>query len=281
MRIRETALYFLAGSCLWASGSSAGLLPDGDPLWLEPHDFGQLERSWSIHQNPFANGRMQIPVLSAGPTKLSTANPPNRSSLRSETTDSDIWIRFDLTAAGLSQFGLANGPFSDELAYTPQNLINPDQRLQFSAGFLARLSHRWTLWQQTFVDTDPTLDPASRTKEFHQIDSSVEIPTAVLAYEGDEMAFWLGRRWERWGPGWTGSLILEPGAPEADGFGYSWTRSRWSARYRCARLDDFTTDGPPLARYLAGHRLDVAVHPTLRIGLSETALVSSGAGMPL
>ena len=280
MRMRWLAFCCLLGASLLTGAVMASPLSAGAFLWRDPGDLQQLEDSWLILQGPGPDNEMAVPVTSAGPVGIRLGRPDSPASSATTVADYRPWFRFDLCAASLWQGGQANGPFYDELAYTPGELANPDQRLRMSAGFLARLSPGWTLWQRTLVDSDPALDPASRTKEFHQINASVEVPDAVLAYERDGLAAWAGRRWEGWGPGWTGSLILEPGGPPPDGFGYSWTRDRWSARYRCVRLDDVRPDDQPFPRYLAGHRLDLAITPSLRIGLAETALVISPGGVP-
>ncbi|MBU8869482.1 MAG: hypothetical protein KOO60_01290 [Gemmatimonadales bacterium] len=221
-----------------------------------------------------------VPVTSAGPAGFLTGKKGASEPTDKADKNPNSWFRFDLFSSNHVQGGQANGPFLDELTYTPRELSKPDYRMRVSAGFLARLYPGWTLWQRTVMDSDPTLDPASRTKEFRQIDASVEVPDAALAYDRDELHAWIGRRWERWGPGWTGSLLLEPGAPTPDGFGYSWTSDRWAARYRCAQLDDVRIGDQYFPRYLAGHRLDIAVSPTLRISLAETALVTYGGSVP-
>ena len=282
MRNSYVILCSLFCTCLLARTGIAAPLAATTPLWQETGDLRQIEHRWLILEAGRPNSELVAPVTSSGPLK--TVAVPSRARMDSETpaaADPSAEFRFDLAAASLFQVGQANGPFHDELAFVPANLPDPDQRLLVSAGFVARLSRDWTLWQRVRVDSDPLLDPASRTKEFHQIEASVEVPEAVLAYEREALAAWVGRRWERWGPGWTGSLIQEPGAPAPDGFGYSWTRNRWSARYRCGRLDDFGLGDELVSRFHAGHRLDLAVTSTWRIGLTETALVSSGTATPL
>ncbi len=265
---------------LWlATPSLAGMFPVESP-WGENRDLKQLERSWFILENPGIRGSLLAPVSFAGPQWTPTQHPESLSPDKGPNAEFGPRFRFDLCSSNHFQGGQANSRFFNELPFTPRELNRADQRMRVSAGFLAHLAPGWTLWQRTIVDSDPLLDPASRTKEFHQIDASVEVPGAVLAYDRRHLSAWVGRRSERWGPGWTGSLILEPGAPNPDGFGYSWTRERWTARYRCARLDDSLHNVPARPRFLAGHRLDVAVTPSFRLGLSETALVASSGAVP-
>jgi len=157
-------------------------------------------------------------------------------------------------------------------------------RWRQSTGLLVELPGGWTIYQRTIVDSDRALDPTSRMKEFHQISATVEIPTAVVRYRNRGFQLQVGRRWRSWGPGWTGSLILDHANPSADGIDLSYQSRRWSARYACLRLDDFEPgllpEANPLSRYLSCHRLDLQPTATLRLGLSETALVAADGAPP-
>jgi hypothetical protein len=266
-------------SCSAGSAAVGGILPQHTPLWQETHGLDQLERRWILLQGAETDAASSFPVTAAGPLEsaaISTFTVEDKAAAAFKPSG-----RFDWEAAALFPAGQSASHFMDEHPFAPRELETLDFRMRVGAGLMARLSEHWTFWQRTIMDSEPALDPASRTKEFHQIDASVEIPAAVLKYDNGKMAVWVGRHWERWGPGWTGSLILEPGAAPADGFGYSWTRSRWSLRYRMGRLDDFQLEDGPVSRFLAGHRLDFSVSPTLRIGLAETTLTASRTAMPL
>lgn len=272
-------ILLLTPLCLAAAvqAVASGPLSSEQSLWRETQGLDQLEARWALLQGFGPGSAAAWPVTCDGPIDTRSAHgggTPADGPFRPS-------LRFDLHSAMLFQSGQASDHFLSGSFGFGQDLRDPDLRTRVGTGLLVRLSPRWSFRQRVMIDSEPGRDPASRTKEFHQINSSVEIPEAALVYESGEMAAWLGRRWERWGPGWTGSLILEPGGPPADGFGGSWSRSRWSLRYRCGRLDDHFVDDQPVSRYLAGHRLDYSVTPAVRIGLSETALTSSHGALPL
>ena len=190
-------------------------------------------------------------------------------------------LLLDLRASVLGQAGQACRQFNEFMPWLPLNSVSAKIRWQTAVGLQVNLPHGFFINQQTVIDSDPSDDPTSRTKEYRQIDASVEIPLAMVGYHHREFTAWLGRNWEIWGPGFTGSLVLDAQSPPADGLGATWTTDRWSARYRMGRLDDFPGDPEAQARYLAGHRIDLALSPDVRLGLSETALVATDGPFPL
>lgn len=236
--------------------------------WPERTGLQALERQWR-----------QLTPAEASTALIRDAAPDTAHLGRLAPDESTL--RCDLRGSWLGEAGQATGFFRDEMPFAPSDLADPGQRWLATADFQASLGEHWRLWERVAIDSEPLRSPASRTKEFHQIDASIEVPDAAVVYARGRQTVWIGRRWERWGPGWTGSLVLEPHGPTGDGFGASWNGRRWSVRYRCERLDDFTDGERRLSRTLAGHRLDFAPGRKWRLGLSETALVSSATSLPL
>ncbi len=165
--------------------------------------------------------------------------------------------------------------------FRPQKISNSDLRWFLATGFQLSLPAGFNLRMRTIVSSSGQLDPTARTKIYDQINASVEIPLATVNYQVNNLHIWLGRNWETWGPGWTGSAILDNQFPSPDGFGATYSGTNFDLRYRGGRLDDLTTEEINYHRYFFGHRLDFSPVSGLRIGLSETALVATDGAMPL
>jgi len=165
---------------------------------------------------------------------------------------------------------------------------HPDQmrgRWQARAAGRLDLPGGFVLHQELVVDSDPALDPAARVKQYDQVSASIEIPTATVGYRRGGFAAVIGRSWQRWGPGWTGSLILDDRHPPGDGFGLAYAGRSWTLAYRLERLDQLAVAGQAgtklWGRYLAVHRLTVALGEAWHLGIAETALVAADGAPPL
>jgi hypothetical protein len=193
-------------------------------------------------------------------------------------------LRVDMTATGLFADGWRPGRYPLEL-FSPRPTLEEGSygRWRHATGLLIQLPGGFTLTERVIIDSDRVRDPTARLKEYRQLDASVEVPHAVLAYRNGPLLVDLGRTWRRWGPGWTGSLLLGDAHAPGDGVDLAYTRARWSARFFCERLDDIPPDEESASgrhRYLAGHRLDLQPRRNLRLGLSEIALVATEDGLP-
>ena len=158
-------------------------------------------------------------------------------------------------------------------------------RWRLETGFDVALPEGFRLYLRVDVDSDPLLDPTSRTKQYRQIDAAVQSPTASFSYRSGRWQIGLGRNWQRWGPGWTGSLLLDNHHPPRDGWDLVYRGDRWAARYFLQRLDHATVataEGVTtiFQRYLAAHRIDFAVGQRLRLALTETALIATDGAVP-
>jgi hypothetical protein len=199
-------------------------------------------------------------------------------------------LRLDLSGAIIGTSGWLPGQFPpDPLEYRPW--LDKESRLRWrqKTGITVTLPGGWTLAEWVLIDSDRALDPTNRAKEYRQLDATVDVPLAFVRYEKGAFRFQLGRGWRRWGPGWTGSLILDDHHPPADGFEACYTAGRWSARYSFDRLDNWypappalpeSPAEPELSRYLAAHRVDIQPHDRLRLGISETAVVAADGTPP-
>jgi|GEM_PF-4885104 len=245
------------------------LLPGPEePTWHEASGLREIERRWenllTVHRDSF----LVSPLTAAGAARpLELPDPA---------------LRFDLTAGLLGQSNHQTRQNPDMIpAFRPVGLLDDPLRWRVAGGFQVGLPGGFTLAQRTVVDSGRDLDPLARTDEYHQVEASVEVPLAALNFEHRGFTAWLGRRWENWGPGWTGSLIHDNSFPAADGWGLAWESRRWSARYRLGRIDNWTAEDLSLSRYLAAHRIDFSVGDSIRLGLSETALVATDGSLPL
>jgi len=169
----------------------------------------------------------------------------------------------------------------------PRELLLTEEtrfRWRHTTGLFAQLAKGWSVYQQAVIDSDPKYDPTNRMKEYRQLDASIEIPTAAIQYSNGPVTINVGRRWRRWGPGWSGSLILDTLHAPGDGLDISYTRPRWSARFFCERVNNqeaiISGSNQELSRYLSGHRLDIGISDNLRLGLSETILLAINGAPP-
>ncbi len=216
-------------------------------------------------------------IQESGPLLMPSHESPARSNRSS--------FRIDMTTHGLVTSRWRPGRLPLEiLEFQPVLTDETRFRWRYEAGFLVALTGGFYLYQRTIVDSDRAVDPTARVGEYDEIEASVEIPAAVIGYHCRAFTAQVGRRWRRWGPGWTGSLVLGEYHPPADGFDLAYTAKRWSARYSFERLDDVDSGETPdlgrLHRYLAAHRLDVQLHAKLRLGLTETSLVAADGPPP-
>ena len=193
-------------------------------------------------------------------------------------------VRLDMVGRGLYADALRPGRYPlDLFASRPLLDGDPHWRWRQETGVQVRLPGGFTLTERIVVDADRAADPTARLREYRQLDASVEIPHARLEYARGALRASVGRRWRRWGPGWTGSLLLDAAHPPGDGFDLSYTARRWSARSFYERLEHAPAAAPgesARGRHLAGHRLDLELREGLRLGLSEMALVATEGGAP-
>lgn len=195
------------------------------------------------------------------------------------------WLpgRFGLHVGGRGRLraGRAERAYADVMPFAPPATTGAALRWRVHADAAARLGEFFYLEQSTWIDSAPELDPAARTKQYRQIEASVETPRAVIGYRRGPVELRLGRVRESWGPGWTGSLLLSAIAAPADGLDASIRGARWRARARFGKLDSREVEGRPHSRWLAAHRFEWRAHPRWRLAWSEAALVATTDGLPL
>lgn len=190
-------------------------------------------------------------------------------------------FRGQLAPQGTLRAGQAERAYATALPFASPALDDAALRWRVRSDLQFVLAEPFYVEQRTLVDSQPQLDPASRTKQYRQIDASVETPRAFVGYRAGAVHVRLGRLDECWGPGWTGSLLLNPTAAPADGLWADVTGRRWRARSRFGRIDSQELDGRDRSRWLAAHRFEWQAHPRWRLAWSEAALVASDNGMPL
>ena len=257
----------------WSADTLKTQIPHPRSLWHELSGLDNFDGArHQLYASPHDSTATPL-IWEAGPRGLIT--PVSHSS-----------FRIDMKAIGLvaSQWRPAHMPL-DLLEYQPFLADQTRFRWRWETGFLVQLTGHFYLYQRTIVDSDRIIDPTARVKEYDEIEASLEVPTAVLGYRNGPLQIQVGRRWRRWGPGWSGSLVLDAAHPPADGFDLSYTAHRWSARFSFEQVDDFEGNDQAgddkLARYLSSHRLDLQPFHQLRLGMTETALIASDGPPPL
>ena len=103
---------------------------------------------------------------------------------------------------------------------------------------------------------------------------------AWLRWQYKALSVVVGRDYAWWGPGKSGQLLLSNVSRPMDQMGFAIRYGRVTFSYLGARLEPFELD-KTLAdsfragyakRYLSAHRMDIAVHDNLTVGLSEVLL---------
>jgi len=136
------------------------------------------------------------------------------------------------------------------------------------------------------LDRARAVDPEYTGKVYRGLAGGIE--TAVLGFQKGRISMTLGRQRIFWGPQRINLLISETAEP-LDLLSASYRTRRLTFSFLFARLDGsrpdeidslrFPDDRFKDNRYLVGHRLDLNLHRTLRVGLFETVLFG-GEGRP-
>jgi hypothetical protein len=155
-----------------------------------------------------------------------------------------------------------------------------------AAGFTYRPDRRVGAVMFFDIDRAKTLDPTYAGKIYRGMAGGVE--TAVITFRTDRVSLALGRQRIFWGPKRINLLISETAEP-LDMLSASYRAGRLTFSFLFARLDGSRPDYSDSLRfpdrtfndnrYLVGHRLDLTLHRTLRVGLFETVLFG-GEGRP-
>jgi len=139
------------------------------------------------------------------------------------------------------------------------------------AGLIARPTEKLYVYTTYRLDQELAKDPDYTGKKWRGLAGGVE--NAFVAYRSGGLAVQFGRFASFWGP--RKSLALAAGVA-LDGFAYSYRWGRLTLSYRLARLDGLNPERDGVAqfenRYFAGHRLDLHLSRTVRIGFFETAI---------
>ena len=138
------------------------------------------------------------------------------------------------------------------------------------------------------MDRERALSPDYTGKKWRGLAGETE--TAAIYFHRDGLRLTLGRQRLFWGPRPVNLLLSETALP-LDLFAVDYDRGRLGFHCFFARLDqsrpdsidfvrhegyDFAADN----RYLVGHRLDMRLHRTLRVGLFETSVFGGNGRMP-
>ncbi len=154
------------------------------------------------------------------------------------------------------------------------------------AGFTYRPGRRFGAVMFFDLDREKALDPTYVGKIYRGMAGGVE--TAVLTFDSDKIALALGRQRIFWGPQRINLLISETAEP-LDMLSASYRTGHLAFSFLFSRLDRSRPDDIDSLRYpdrtfndnryLVGHRLDLTLHRTFRLGLFETVLFG-GEGRP-
>jgi hypothetical protein len=136
------------------------------------------------------------------------------------------------------------------------------------------------------LDRAKAVDPDYTGKKWRGLAGDVE--TAALYFTKGELTLTLGRERVFWGPQPI-NLILSETAEPLDLFSARYRKGRLHFSFLFARLDETRPDSVDFLRlsdrtfrdnrYLVGHRLDITLHKSFRLGLFETVLFG-GEGRP-
>lgn len=143
-------------------------------------------------------------------------------------------------------------------------------------GMLVGLGHGVTMetnyslvMAPEWEDNGDGLKPDPRTRSFRGLTGEFE--RGLVAANGDWWELRLGREYMQWGQGTREGLILSPTAGSLDHLGGRIAIGRFALSAFQASLGTYAPY-PYVSRYLAGHRLTVALPRGIFIGIGETVL---------
>jgi hypothetical protein len=154
------------------------------------------------------------------------------------------------------------------------------------AGFTYRPGEHFGAVMFFDLDREKALDTTYVGKKYRGLAGGVE--TAVMTYRSKKISLAMGRQRVFWGPQRINLLISETAEP-LDMLSASYRAGHVAFSFLFARLDGSRPDEADSLRYpdrtfndnryLVGHRLDLTLHRTFRLGLFETVLFG-GEGRP-
>lgn len=181
---------------------------------------------------------------------------------------------------------LSFGPFEYLRRLPPQRLVlfsfagedfssakdRSARGFEFIRGGLAACPFgRMFVYGNFLLDERKAEDENYTGKKWRGLAGGVE--EAFVYYRTNPLEITVGRFASFWGP--RNSLALTPNGA-MDGLGYTVHWGRLALSYRLARLDGLNPDKDSVAqfenRYFVGHRLDVYLSRTLRLGVFETTV---------
>ncbi len=155
-----------------------------------------------------------------------------------------------------------------------------------TAGFTYRPGPRFGAVMFFDLDREKALDPTYVGKTYRDLAGGVE--TAVITFRSKRISLAMGRQRIFWGPQRINLLISETAEP-LDMLSASYRIGRLAFSFLFTRLDGSRPDDVDSLRfpdrtfndnrYLVGHRLDLTLHRTFRLGMFETVLFG-GEGRP-
>ncbi|MFQ6104127.1 MAG: capsule assembly Wzi family protein [Candidatus Glassbacteria bacterium] len=167
---------------------------------------------------------------------------------------------------------------------------DPHLRAVFPLGYALSFGKHFTVSEIAWIDTEMRNDPTARVKTDPK--RPLRFRSAYLKYSRPHFEFQLGRERFRWGPGYTGGLVLGDSSPSFDAAMLK-LRAKWFTLTSIfSQLNDEIPksgeageefrDSDIVNRFLYAHRLDMKFLPWLEFGLSETAVVTGiGRGFDL
>lgn len=162
-----------------------------------------------------------------------------------------------------------------------------DQDLfSFAGGFRYQFSSKFGALLFFNLDREKALDPDYTGKKWRGLAGDIE--TSAVYFQHDRLRLTLGKQRVFWGPQPV-NLILSETAEPLDLFSAEFGKGPLGFSFLFARLDGSRPDSVDFVRlpdrtfrdnrYLVGHRLDIMLHRTFRLGLFETSLFG-GEGRP-
>jgi hypothetical protein len=136
------------------------------------------------------------------------------------------------------------------------------------------------------LDRAKAIDPDYTGKKWRGLAGDIE--TAAIYFKKNDLAITLGRQRVFWGPQPINLIISETAEP-LDLLSARYRKGRLRFSFFFARLDESRPDSVDFLRlsdrtfhdnrYLVGHRIDITLHRSFRLGLFETSLFG-GEGRP-
>jgi len=147
-------------------------------VWLERTGINSFHHQLDILFSPVFNDKIAALAVSGGP---SGPRPSNGNACLKIDGQGSVEGRWRINPLQMP---------APVFPYRPQILKGSQFRWTAGTGFQLSLPGGFSLWQRTLVGSERKFDPVARTKDYRQMDASIEIPLATINFHRNNFHLW-------------------------------------------------------------------------------------------